>query len=121
MLLKGCCGCVVLPVWFAGGVFVFGAWEFGGPAPTAGEARVLALALAVPPAAMPVAGIDEGIMGKMARGWVVGLGRRSWGLGLRPGSGVVRCSNVAVLHRRTSQMQDTIASQCVLFQWLFVI
>lgn len=51
-----------MPFWFEVGIFV---WEgrLVGP-PTAGDARVLALALAlgVPPPAELAAGVDEGIL-----------------------------------------------------------
>lgn len=51
-----------MPFWFEVGIFVW--WGgLAGP-PTEGDARVLALALAlgVPPAAEPAAGVDEGIV-----------------------------------------------------------
>lgn len=62
MLLNGCWGCIVLPFWVTGRFFVLETEALAGAVPTAGEARVLALALGVPPAEGPAAGVDDGII-----------------------------------------------------------
>lgn len=61
MLLKAV-GCIGAPFGFAGGVFVLDAEGWDVELPRAGEARLLACALGVPPPPEAAAGVEEGIV-----------------------------------------------------------
>lgn len=58
--------------------FVLEAW-FVAAAPSAGEARALAVALGVPPAPVPAAGVEGGIFGgRSSMSGVSRIGIRPW-------------------------------------------